>query len=82
MGFLLPPNAFSTLMNLLDRLGLPVNFLKVEKPQTKIMCLGIDIDAKNGILTVPDKKMEKKSTMYTMETKNVRNKKPITEIVR
>ena len=52
-------NAFSTLMNLLDALGLPVNFKKVEKPQTKITCLGIDIDAKNGILTVPDKKMEK-----------------------
>ena len=32
----------------------------MEKPQTKITCLGIDIDAKNGILTVPDKKMEKK----------------------
>ena len=40
-------NTFSTLMNLLDALGLPVNFKKVEKPQTKITCLGIDIDAKN-----------------------------------
>ena len=52
-------NAFSTLMNLLEALGLPVNFKKVEKPQTKITCLGIDIDVKNGILSTPDMKMEK-----------------------
>ena len=43
-------------MNLLDTLGLPVNFKKVEKPQTKITCLGIDIDAKTGTLTIPNKR--------------------------
>ena len=45
--------------SLLKALDLLVNFKKVEKLQFKIACLGIDIDAKNGILAVPDKKMEK-----------------------
>ena len=58
-------SAFSTLMNLLEALGLPVNFKKVEKPQSKITCLGIDIDARNGILTIPDRKMEKIRSLCT-----------------
>ena len=69
-------------MNLLEALGLPINFKKVEKPQSKITCLGIDIDARNGILTIPDRKMEKISfIMYTLETKNMCCKKSITKII-
>ena len=44
---------------------MPVNYKKVEKPNAKITCLGIDIDAKNGILTVPDRKMEKIRVLCT-----------------
>ena len=85
IGVFTPPppssahNAFSTLMNLLDALGIPINLKNIEKPQTKITCLRIDIDTKNGILTIPDHKMPKKMCiMYTMETKSLCNKKSIT----
>ena len=49
---------FNSLLNLLDQVGLPVNINKVEAPSSVITCLGIQIDAKNGILSVPDKKLQ------------------------
>ena len=33
-------NAFTTLLNLLQHLGLPVNYKKVEDPASEITCLG------------------------------------------
>ena len=43
---------------------LPVNLKKVSAPTQKITCLGIDVDAKEGILSVPKEKLQK--IMYDM----------------
>ena len=68
--------AFLTLSNLLQALGLPINAKKVEPPSHKITCLGIEIDAKVGTLTIPDKKIEKIKTMchnWMFKSKATRN---------
>ena len=48
---------FQSLLNILDQVGLPVNNNKVEPPSSIITCLGIQINAKTGTLSVPDKKL-------------------------
>ena len=48
---------FHSLLNLLDQVGLPVNSNKVEPPSSVITCLGIKIDAKEGVLSIPHKKL-------------------------
>ena len=48
---------FQSLLNILDQVGLPVNNNKVEPPSSVITCLGIQINAKEGILSVSDKKL-------------------------
>ena len=50
---------FNSLLNLLDQVGLPVNKNKVEAPSSVITCLGIQIDAKNGVLSIPNKNYKK-----------------------
>ena len=50
-------DAFLTLVQLLQNLGLPLNKSKVVAPVSKLTCLGIDVDAKLGILTIPPKKL-------------------------
>ena len=45
---------FQSLLNILDQVGLPVNNNKVEPPSSVVTCLGIQINAKEGILLVPD----------------------------
>ena len=55
--------AFLILSNLLQALGLPINSKNVEPPSQKITCLGIEIDAKAGTLTIPDKKIQKIKTI-------------------
>ena len=52
-------DAFATLNNLLKALGLPVNPKKVAAPTHKITCLGIDVDAKEGTLSVPGENLQK-----------------------
>ena len=47
--------AFLTLTHLLQHLGLPSNDKKVEPPDHKIICLGIEIDAKQGTLAISKK---------------------------
>ena len=49
-------NTFRTLHNLLDSLGLPINFKKVEYPSSEITCLGINKNSKTGILSIPQEK--------------------------
>ena len=46
-------DAFLTLVHLLQNLGLPLNKSKFVAPLSKLTCLGIDVDAKAGILTIP-----------------------------
>ena len=68
--------AFLTLSNRLQALGLPINSKKVEAPSHKITCLGIEIDAKTGTLTIPDEKNQKIKTMchnWMFKSKATRN---------
>ena len=58
-------DAFATLINLLQHLGLPINYKKVEAPSSQITCLGIIVDAKAGTLSVPAEKLEKIKQMCT-----------------
>ena len=44
-------DAFATLINLLQHLGLPINYKKVEAPSSQITCLGIIVNAKAGTLS-------------------------------
>ena len=60
IGVTSPPNAsnaFQTLTNLLQVVGLPINQKKVEKPGEQVTCLGIEINARTGILKIPENKM-------------------------
>ena len=50
-------NAFTSLINLIQTLGLPVNQEKVVAPAEEIICLGICINARSGILTIPEEKI-------------------------
>ena len=52
-------NAFLTITHLLQHLGLSSNEKKVEPPSHKIVCLGIEIDAKRGTLSIPVDKLQK-----------------------
>ena len=49
---------FYSLLNILQQVGLPVNEKKVEPPSSVITCLGIEIDAKKGKITIPDIKLQ------------------------
>ena len=49
---------FQALLNILQYVGLPINMKKVEEPNNKITCLGIQIDALTGILKIPEVKMQ------------------------
>ena len=55
-------NAFLTLTHLLQHLGLPSKDKKVEPPSHRIVCLGIEIDAKRALypfLLINSKKLQK-----------------------
>ena len=51
-------NVFLALTNLITSLGLPINQEKVSNPVTRLTCLGIDIDAKSGMLHIPNNKLQ------------------------
>ena len=51
-------DAFVTLINLLQHLGLPINSKKVEAPSSQITCLGIIVNAKSGTLSIPAEKLK------------------------
>ena len=51
--------AFLTLKKLLQNLGLPINHKKVASPSSQITCLGININAVTGVLSIPDEKLQK-----------------------
>ena len=49
--------AYYSLLNLLDQLGLPVNVDKISAPVSKLICLGIQVDAEMGVLSIPQEKL-------------------------
>ena len=55
--------SFLTLTHLLQHLGLPVNEKKVQPPSHKITCIGIEIDARSGTLSIPIDKLQKIKNM-------------------
>ena len=62
IGIALPDTAdgtFLTLKKLLENLGLPINYKKVTSPSSQIICLGININAITGVLSIPDEKLQK-----------------------
>ena len=67
---------FLSLKNLLSYLGLPINFKKLESPAESITCLGIQVNARKGTLTIPVQKLNdikqicKKWTYKHCATKN------------
>ena len=52
-------DAFVTLINLLQHLGLQINSKKIEAPSSEITCLGILINAKSGTLSISADKLQK-----------------------
>ena len=50
-------NAFTSLNNLIRTLGLPINQEKVVAPAQEMTCLGININAQSGTLTIPPDKV-------------------------
>ena len=50
--------AYHSLLNLLEQLGLPVNMDKISAPVSKLICLGIEVDAKTGTLSIPQEKLD------------------------
>ena len=48
---------FLSLRNLLETLGLPLNVKKIEEPAEEITCLGININARTGLLPIPKDKL-------------------------
>ena len=67
---------FQALLNTLQFVGLPINMKKVEQPSDQITCLGIQINARTGVLKIPDDKMQevvtlcRKWAVQTHATKN------------
>ena len=49
---------FQTLLNNLQQVDLSVNASKIEAPKSIIACLGIQIDAKEEKISIPDKKLK------------------------
>ena len=62
------PNAFQILMNLLQKVGLPINDKKIEEPGERITCLGIEINARTGILKIPPNKMAVRGSKWALPT--------------
>ena len=72
MGVVKPYQAndtFLTLTHLLKHLGLPSNNKKIEPPNHNIICLGIEIDEKQGTLSIPAEKLEKCVTIGVTKTR-------------
>ena len=62
IGFELPSrsnDAFQYLQDLLKKLGFSLNEKKIVSPQTKVSCLGVQVDTVNFTVAVPPEKMKK-----------------------
>ena len=56
-------STFLSLVNLIESLGLPINQEKVSKPVQQLTCLGIDINAHTGVLSIPPEKISQIKTL-------------------
>ena len=66
----------------MQALGLPINYKKVEEPHHEITCLGIKINARSGVLTIPDNKINKiKSSIHYWKTKETATKHQLQKLV-
>ena len=62
IGFELPSKsnaAFQCLQDLLEKLAFSLNEKKIVKPQTKVSCLGVEVDTVNSTVAVPPQKWKK-----------------------
>ena len=75
-------NAFTSLNNLIRTLGLPINQDKVAAPTHEMTCLGININARTGLLTIlPDKVNHVKRICNQWASKAYATRKSIQKIL-
>ena len=73
---------FQSLLNILQQVGLPVNEKKLEPPSSVITCLGIEIDAKNGKITIPNNKLQEIQQICKIwSTKKMATKKQLQSLI-
>ena len=71
-----------SLMNILQQVGLPVNPTKVEPPSSVITCLGIQINAREGVISIPPQKLKEiQEICKSWHTKKFANKKQLQRFV-
>ena len=84
IGVASPKNAsgaFQTLMNLLQRVGLLINQKKIEEPGEQVTCLGIEINARTGVLKIPQNKMaEVKEMCYKWSTRTYPSRRQLQKL--
>ena len=85
VGVARPQNAYSaflSLKNLITSLGLPINEEKVSTPVSKLTCLGIQIDARTGIMSIPQEKLQQIRGLCTLwSTKTTATRKELQKLV-
>ena len=64
---------FLSLKSILEELGLPINKAKSKPPSESITCLGIQVNVKTGILTIPSEKIKQLCRKWTCKTHATRN---------
>ena len=62
---------FLSLKNLLSYLGLPINSKKLDSPAESITCLGIQVNAWIGTLTIPLQKLNDIKQLCKKWTHNI-----------
>ena len=71
-----------SLMNILQQVGLPVNPTKVEPPSSVINCLGIQINAREGVISIPPLKLKEiQEICKSWHTKKIAQKKQLQRLV-
>ena len=68
-------------MNLLEKVGLPINDKKVQKPGQQVICLGIEINAKTSVLKIPENKMaEVRDMCHKWSTRTYASKRQLQKL--
>ena len=85
VGLQCPKNtysAFLSLKHLITSLGLPINKDKVSTPVSNLTCLGITIDARSGIISIPQEKIQKiKDLGILWSTKTTATRRELQKLV-
>ena len=75
-------DAFKTLVHLSEKLCLPLKNNKVVAPTSKLTCLGIDVDTKEGTLTIPPLKLKEiKNLCYKWTHKEAASKNQLQKLL-